>query len=179
MIVASAATFAGRIVQGDGAFHRTSTDIYGVILMSNNPFQSPLSKDTMAGSSEYARSKVKTPAIALLVAMSIGMVLVVISLLMNLLGAGLGAAAAGTDQGMMNLMSGTVGIVSGLIGLAIGGVIIFGSLKMMKLESHGLAMTSAILAMLPCISPCCFLGLPFGIWALIVLSDAQVKASFR
>jgi DNA-directed RNA polymerase subunit RPC12/RpoP len=31
----------------------------------------------------------------------------------------------------------------------------------------------------PGTSPCCLLGLPFGIWALVVLSDIHVRAAFR
>ena len=38
---------------------------------------------------------------------------------------------------------------------------------------------AAIVAMIPRISPCCLLGLPFGIWALVVLSNGTVKAAFR
>ena len=78
----------------------------------------------------------------------------------------------------MMMMQGTIGMISGLIGIAIGVVILLGALKMKKLESYGFAMAAAILAMIPCISPCCILGLPFGIWALVVLLDESVKASF-
>jgi hypothetical protein len=51
--------------------------------------------------------------------------------------------------------------------------------KMKRLESYGLAMTAAIIVMVPYVSPCCILGLPFGIWALVVLCDSSVKAAFR
>ena len=34
-------------------------------------------------------------------------------------------------------------------------VIVLGALKMMKLKSYGMAMTSSILAMIPCLSSCC------------------------
>ena len=33
--------------------------------------------------------------------------------------------------------------------------------------------------MVPCISPCCLLGLPFGIWALSVLNKPHVQAAFK
>jgi hypothetical protein len=36
-----------------------------------------------------------------------------------------------------------------------------------------------ILVMIPCLSPCCILGIPIGIWGLIVLMDPNVKAAFR
>jgi hypothetical protein len=51
-------------------------------------------------------------------------------------------------------------------------------MKMKKLERYGLAMTASILAMLPC-SLCCVLGLPIGIWALVVLMKPEVKSAFH
>jgi len=52
-------------------------------------------------------------------------------------------------------------------------------LKMKKLENYGLAMTASILAMIPCLSPCCLIGLPIGIWAVVVLSKPEVKSAFH
>jgi len=57
-------------------------------------------------------------------------------------------------------------------------LIIVGAVKMMNLSSYGLAMTAAIAAITPCFYPCCVLGIPFGIWALVVLCDKNVKAAF-
>ena len=57
-------------------------------------------------------------------------------------------------------------------------VIIWGGVKMLQLRSYGLAMTASVLALIPCISPCCVLGIPFGIWALVVLRNNDVKAAF-
>jgi hypothetical protein len=80
---------------------------------------------------------------------------------------------------MMTYFSGTLGTVFAAIQLVVGVVVILGAVKMMRCQSYGLAFTSAILAMIPQISPCCCLGLPFGIWAVVVLSRAEVKAAFR
>ena len=63
------------------------------------------------------------------------------------------------------------------LGLLMGVLVIVGAVKMKNLKSYGLAMTAAIIAIIPC-SPCCLLGLPFGIWALVVLNDENVKAAF-
>ena len=79
----------------------------------------------------------------------------------------------------MKRLQDRVAVVTGVINLLVGIVVIVGAVKMKNLESYGFAMASAIIAMVPCISPCCLLGLPFGIWALVVLSDAGVKAAFR
>ncbi|MHB1036611.1 MAG: hypothetical protein ACYC35_17965 [Pirellulales bacterium] len=132
--------------------------------------------------------RVSGPAIALIVTGGLGIALQLLSLLSNLAGMAVRAPGAmpggmppgmGQEQKMMLMFSGTIGLVFGLIGLAIGAVVIMGALKMKRLENHGFAMAASILAMIPCISPCCLLGLPFGIWALVVLSDAQVKEAFR
>ena len=67
----------------------------------------------------------------------------------------------------------------GVFGLAMAILVFVGATKMKNLENYSLAMAAAIVAMIPCISPCCLLGLPFGIWALVVLNDSSVKAAFR
>jgi hypothetical protein len=38
-------------------------------------------------------------------------------------------------------------------------------------------MAAAIMAMIPC-NCCCLLGLPFGIWALVMLMKPEVKSQF-
>ncbi|HOM17096.1 MAG TPA: hypothetical protein PLQ00_07185, partial [Thermoguttaceae bacterium] len=67
-----------------------------------------------------------------------------------------------------------------LISLAVAIVVLLGAIRMKNLQSYGFAMTAAILSIIPCTSPCCFLiGTPIGIWALVVLNDQTVKAAFR
>ena len=126
---------------------------------------------------ELALAKVKPMALTLLITMAIMMALIVVGLIFNVLIAGAGAAAG--EEGMGAMMSGTQGIIQGVMGLIFGGVIIFGCMQMMKLESYGLGMAACILAMIPCFSPCCILGIPIGIWCIVVLNDPVVKASFR
>jgi hypothetical protein len=76
---------------------------------------------------------------------------------------------------------GPTNLIVGLINLVAAAVTILGAVKMRTLRSRGLAMTGAVLAMLPCISPlgCCLVGEAVGIWALIVLCNAEVRAAFR
>lgn len=96
-------------------------------------------------------------------------------------------AAQGGDQAAMaemimqltSAMQGPVGLVAGIIQLVIGGVIIAGAIKMKNLQAYGFALTATILAMIPCLSNCCVIGLPIGIWALVVLLDNNVKQGFR
>lgn len=72
-----------------------------------------------------------------------------------------------------------IGYGIGFFSLILAPVIIYGGLSMLKGQKPGLAKTAAILAILP-VSSCCFvLGIPFGIWALVVLRKPEVKAVFE
>lgn len=73
---------------------------------------------------------------------------------------------------------GSLGIASSVLGLVVSGLIIFGAIKMKNLQSFGLAMTAAILSLIPCFGCYCF-GIPVGIWALVVLNKTEVKAAFQ
>lgn len=149
--------------------------------MSQNPYQpQPNTSGQMppGGNTASAASKVKGPALGILISTIVGVLLALLGLALNILGLGLIAAADGAPAAEI-LGQGVVGIVQSVIGLIGGGVIIFGCLKMMKLQSFNFAFTTCILAMIPCISPCCLLGIPFGIWGLVVLNDPQVKNSYR
>lgn len=123
-----------------------------------------------------AGGKVALPAMLMLILSGIAILFNLFGIAMNLLGAGLGAASGG-DEGMHALFSGTAGLISGFISLLFNGFVIFGALKMKQLQSHTLATVAAVLFSLPC-SICCLLNTPIGIWALVTLMDAKVKASF-
>jgi hypothetical protein len=121
-------------------------------------------------------SQVDGPAIALIVTAVLGFLLQAGSLILHLAGLSSRMDAQNPFAGMF---SGTVGIIGAAVGMLVSFVILFGGIKMRKLENHGLAMTASILAMIPCISPCCLIGLPVGIWALVILSKPEVKLSFH
>jgi len=124
-----------------------------------------------------ALARTNAPAIALIVVAAIGGLFQILGLLLNILGTGL-ATGMGGNEALGNMMSGGIGIGMGLVGLAMTVVVILGALKMKNGESYGFALAASIIAMVPCISPCCVLGLPVGIWALVVLLNADVKAAF-
>jgi hypothetical protein len=81
-------------------------------------------------------------------------------------------------QKLFNTLGGGLGIVQNIIGAAVGIAVFMGASKMQALQSHQFAVTASILALVPCISPCCLFGLPFGIWALVVLNKPAVKSWF-
>ena len=76
-------------------------------------------------------------------------------------------------------ISGGFGVTSSALGLLVAGFIIYSSLEMRKLSQWGLAVGASVVAMVPCVSPCCLIGLPVGIWSLVVLTKPEVKGAFR
>lgn len=81
------------------------------------------------------------------------------------------------DQ-MQELERGPVGkAIRGLFAL-ISLLIMAAGMQMMRLKSWGLAVTGSILAMVNFQGACCCLGLPVGVWALIVLTQPVVRSAF-
>jgi hypothetical protein len=69
--------------------------------------------------------------------------------------------------------------VFGFLSLALNGLAFWGALSMLNVKRHGLAITASIITMLPISSPCCLIGLPIGIWALVALTRPGVAAAFH
>lgn len=82
-------------------------------------------------------------------------------------------------QRFIQIFSGVMGVTSCILGLALSGLVLYGALQMKKARSYGWAMTASILALVPCTSPCCLVGVPIGIWALVVLLRPEVKSALQ
>lgn len=63
--------------------------------------------------------------------------------------------------------------------MAVNLSIILGAVAILRRRFYALAVTSSILAMVNVFGCCCVLGLPFGIWSLMVLTRPDVKAAFQ
>ena len=128
-------------------------------------------------------AQVSGPSIGLLVTGIIGGVFSIIGLFMSFLGTSISQLMADRfdefDDRYVELYEGAAGIASAFIGILVAALIIYAALKMKELSQYGLCMAASILAMIPCISPCCIIGLPIGIWCLIVLTKPEVKAAFH
>jgi hypothetical protein len=127
-----------------------------------------------------ALSQVNGPATGLMVLGILMLVASAASLMMQLAGVSFIPRGNMPDDAWAQLFSGTVGVISSIISIGIGALVLFGGLKMKKLESFGLAVTASILGIVPCTAGlCCVLGLPIGVWALIVLFKPEVKSAFH
>lgn len=64
------------------------------------------------------------------------------------------------------------------LGTLISPLVIYGGARMYAAKSYAMARLAAILALIPVTSCCFVLGIPVGIWSLIVLRPPEVKAAF-
>lgn len=83
----------------------------------------------------------------------------------------------GFEQGMY--ASGPGLLIWGALALLSGILILVGGVALMRAQAYGLSAFAAVLALLPCSSPCCLFGAIGGILALMVLMNPEVKAAFR
>src|SRR5437870_5260016 len=122
------------------------------------------------------------PAIALIITGGLGLATFILDIVARialgtaitsgLLGKGNLGAAAGEKANEL-----LYGIIVDLIFLIFPGIVVTGAVKLKNVSSYGYGLTAAIIAMLPC-SGCCLLGLPFGIWALVVMHRDEVRRAF-
>jgi len=137
----------------------------------------------IGGSRDAALGLVKGPAMALIVTAGLGIAYYAFSGIFTLITGG----AMFQQQMPANIppewepfIKGMQGPLAGFINLAVAalnGFVLFGAIKMLRLQNRGLAVAVSIVAMLPC-QCCCVFGLPFGIWALVVLNKPEVKSQF-
>jgi len=144
---------------------------------SENPYQSPSELGVLAA------QRVSGPATALIVTAILGIlahlgVTVVYAILLAMsLNGQIRDLEPEQDPTQLAIGSGVL-VAIGVLGLMTGFVALFGAIKMKRREGYPFAIAASIIVMIPCISPCTVLGLPFGIWALVVLSDSSVRATF-
>jgi hypothetical protein len=122
---------------------------------------------------EQAQGQVKGPAIGLLVMGMINCLTIPPFLAYLMLGS---TSYAPPPPALIQTLAALAASI--LISLAPGIFTIFAALKMKRLEAYGLAVAAGILTIIA--SPAFFLiGLPIGIWALVILSQKDVRTAFK
>lgn len=114
---------------------------------------------------DAARRRLSQPATALIVMTSFQMVFVAIALVTAVF-----LRLQGKPCGVVILLD--AGQIACLLVIAIGAA------KMGFLESLTLSRVAAFMACIPYVTPFLFLGIPFGIWALRLLNEPDIKAAF-
>ncbi|MCS7089487.1 MAG: DUF4339 domain-containing protein [Verrucomicrobiota bacterium] len=137
--------------------------------------------ESVSTSVRLAKDRVYGPAVGLLVTAGFGALANVLAVFWYVMGMPFvdwhGEANARLAEAVSRLSS-SLGIMSAVLGLGVAALVAYGAVEMMKLRSFGWAMAASILAIVPCTSPCCLLGVPIGIWALMVLYRPEVQVAF-
>lgn len=124
--------------------------------------------------------KLKAPAIVLIVTGALNAAACLLMLLGGVANlANRTIPAFGSDSERMGYYFGqTLTYGCAALSLLLSPLVIYGGVQMMRGKSYGLACAAAVIALLPCATCCFLIGMPAGIWALIVLNQADVKAHF-
>ena len=130
-------------------------------------------------SREQALRQVRGPATGLLIAGILNWVVLVSFLIAMMMFANLGTAPMPHNAFQRNPSAKLAVVpVLALLGVVFGTsiVIIVAGLKMKRLQAYWLAVVVSSLVII--LSPSNLVGLPIGIWALVVLSQQEVRAAF-
>jgi hypothetical protein len=154
-----------------------STNPFG----ERNPYASPIGQGGANWNPEAARGKILPPAIALIVVGGIGLVASLFNVITALSGAPLPVDPNAPElvKQMQQGAVGPVAIVMQSAFILVNVVIIFGGAQMARMQMRPLGITASVLAMLNIGSCCCIIGLPVGIWSLVILLMADVAAAFN
>jgi hypothetical protein len=150
----------------------------------NNPYAAPLvsGKGSHRISRADALSRTKICAILLFVVIGFSIVYHLFVGISSIAGLAMNQGAMqgmNGPQGPEQMAQGIGGILGGTIGLLLDVLGIIGAYNLMNLKKYSMAMTGAIIACIPCCGPCVVLGIPFGIWALVLLNNPEIKPHFE
>ncbi|MDA7878251.1 hypothetical protein N9B39_01740 [bacterium] len=137
----------------------------------SNPYVAPshISPTKTFGQAKHP-NEIKAPAVALMVVSIIGLSLGTLGLIADVFFL--------TRLGDVSLQL-IVRSIWGVILVISSTFILIGAIKMKNMTNYGVAKAAAIVAIIPFVGPCCLLGIPFGIWAVVVLSKPHVRDAFR
>ena len=116
---------------------------------------------------QAVRQRTRAPGIGLMVA---GLINCGIALILMLAWSIVSVTSGLTSPG--SVITGSIGLIFTATGL----LTFVGAQRMMRLQSYGLAVAAGVLQLVP--SPGSLLGLPIGIWTLVVLTRHEVHAAF-
>jgi hypothetical protein len=128
-------------------------------------------------SDEELERRVAPPAIAMLVVAALSTLVLGVSLVADPLRA-LCEACNVTLPERHGLVV-VIDVLWRLFMLAVAAVVLIGSLQLLRRRSWIMGLVAAVLSIVPCIGPCCPLGIPVGAWALYVLLRPDVRQAME
>lgn len=143
----------------------------------SNPYSSPVEPPEGRSSSP----ELQRPATALIIVSLVAIIFGAIGLVVDI-----GLIASGAVDKLEEINQSpiskhtqiTVRVIWGVVLLVASCFVLYGAIQMRNLKKFGTARAAAIVAVIPGLGPCCLLGIPFGIWALMTLGKPGVKNLF-
>ena len=147
---------------------------------STNPYASPnINVSPSAEPERRVQGRVIAPAIALMTIAGVGLSL-------SLFNVGWALTKHDIDprgpEFMQQIQQGATGPLAASVqgGFALLNLIILlGGLQMFRFRTWGLAVAASGLAMINFGSCCCLVGVPIGIWSLVILMMPEVRTAFQ
>lgn len=128
-----------------------------------------------------SKAVLKAPAIALIVAGTINGAIAFLTLVGGVfrLVAGIESLPDNEAERFGFIFGTVITYVIALVALVAAPLIIYGGIKMLNGERIGIVKTAAVLSILPLTSCCFLIGIPIGIWVLVVLRKPEVLQVFE
>jgi hypothetical protein len=148
----------------------------------SNPYQAPIQGGTgRPNLKQEVSNSIQGPAISLIVVSAIALVLGLLGLVADVLFIATGFVdqlEQVNDGPISEYTQITIRAIWGSVLVIASSFVLYGAISMRNMKNYSLARSAAIVAVIPLIGPCCVLGIPFGIWALVALGKPGVQEAF-
>ena len=128
---------------------------------------------------EGALRSVAGPALGLMVVSGLCIGLLALTLPFDVFLLASGAAQRLNRRGIDPTVAVAIRLAWGCLLVAVSCYVFWGALQMKRMANFRHAKSAAMIACVPCLGPCCVLGIPFGAWGLTVLKRPEVWKSFE
>ncbi|MEL7498568.1 MAG: hypothetical protein AAFN77_13230 [Planctomycetota bacterium] len=146
---------------------------------SNNPYNSPQKNVSPYAPTKYGSGRPDPNPLKRLRPVAICLIVVTIIGFANIFG----GIILRVTMGLMTFDLNDPRFIGNIFGLVIISAIhlamLLGAINMIRGVSYSSCYTAAVLACIPICSPVLILGIPFGIWAIVVLNQSDVKSAFQ
>lgn len=148
----------------------------------SNPYSAPSGPGSNFGNSSGVGGKLSAPGIALIVVGSLGLLLmggylILMLIVMATQPGNFSPPPNANDGERVGFYIGSYGTIA-MMALSpfLQTFVIWGGINMVRQKGRAIAMLACLISVIPCCSSLCLMGIPFGIWGFVVLSDPQVKS---
>jgi hypothetical protein len=121
--------------------------------------------------------RIAPPALAMLVVAGLSILLLAVSIIADPIRHL--CESCGIEVAPPNRLVAILDLFYRLLMLAVATLVLIGSLQLLRQRSWVLGLTAAVLLLVPCLGPCCPIGMPVGAWTLFVLLQPDVRQALQ